>query len=179
MLNIQQLIDRYKDFLPSYQKSVMGYLSWGGKSYYTINSNVPISLNSDYNGFILNDEGLVQEYVLNDEPLYKWYYDEELTSPLRDDDFDVDYDDLYRIENENLSTKSYKNTLDKYYPHPYFPNSPIRSFTVIRIMPFWILNKEYLVEEAGGDKYIQSEDIDTIMLKRECLMYPEFFKPNY
>lgn len=68
MKNLQQLVERYAN-----KSNGLGSISWGGKSFYETNSDVPLSLNSSFYGFILNDKQEVELYDLNRQEIYKWW----------------------------------------------------------------------------------------------------------
>ncbi len=181
MLNLQEIINRYKDKID--RSSVMGFLTWGGKPYYRINSDKPISLNSTFEGFILNKEGFAEEYeILENEESLLYFSDKELTNQISWEEFYNlfgDNDEIYSnqvISNPNRTKYTRELSLSEYYPHPWFPEKEIISFKCIRIVPFWELNKEYELDEEG---LITSEDEETKMWEYECLQYPEFFEPIY
>ena len=107
MLNLKELNERYKDV-------GLGYIRFGAKSYYEINSDIPLSLNSygGERGFILNDKNEVELFDLNNKALFKRHY------YLEDSwENEVDYETEFYWD-EKQSNKWWGKTLDNYYPHP-------------------------------------------------------------
>jgi len=163
MLNLKELSERYKDV-------GLGYIRFGGKSYYEINSDIPLSLNSfgGKEGFVLNDKGEVELFDISDKKLLKrhYYSDENWNN-------EVDYE-TEEYWDEMTSSKWWGKTLDNYYPHPWFPDRKIVAFKLINDIPFFRKGKIFNmycgdIECNYGVKY--SED--------DCLQLPEFFKPIY
>lgn len=105
MKSIKDIIERYKDQVPSYW-SVIGFLNWGGKNWFEINSNDPVNLNSTSKEFIKNKKGQIETY----------YYVE-------------------RVSGRTITVKEWGKTLDQYYPHPYFPDQKPAWIETIRILP--------------------------------------------
>lgn len=170
MKNIQELIDRYKEQTKS---SVMGFLSWGARSFYAINSDVPVNLNMDSNGFILNEVGLVEEFELNpDANIYIYFADKEHKQQISWEKFnklhglDEDKYEKFAEENPNRARLTYRFPLTEYYPHPWYPEREITGFEVIRILPFYKLG-EFITYQSY--EYTQAD----------MLNHPEFFKPHY
>ena len=124
MKNLEQIINRYKNQLPDYCSSVSGYLMWGGKSYYRINSDKPVRLNSSSSGFILNPEGKVQQYS------------------------------LFTRTSFSFGTRTWwGSTLDNYYPWPYFPKKQIKGFEVVRLLPKHKLGDFITVGKKADTQY--------------------------
>lgn len=120
----------------------MGFLSWGGKNFYLKNTNDSICLNSNSNGFVLNENKEVMEF------------------------------DPSNFE------KSFGKTLDNYYPHPYHVDKKIKSFEIIRIIPFD--NTITSIVEVNNDGILLYNDNESTFFSiSKCLKYPEFFKPLY
>lgn len=78
MKNLQEIIDRYKDQVAFPNQCPTGFLAWGGKQYYRINSIKPISLNSTFEGFILDRYGRVEEYRQNSKGIVTRQYKSKL-----------------------------------------------------------------------------------------------------
>ena len=170
MINLKELSERYKDV-------GLGYIHFGGHSYYEINSDVPLSLNSfgGKDGFVLNDKGEVELFELNYSDDYRYFFNGAEVSQdkyweLEDSEM---YDDIsFEIVSENK--KWWGKTLDNYYPHPWFPDRKIIAFELVNDIPFFRKGKVFNlfcgdIECDYGVKY--SED--------DCLQLPEFFKPVY
>lgn len=165
MKNLKQLSEKYNNNL--------GQLLWGGKDYYRINSDVPISLNSfgGAQGFVLNEEGQVEEFDLNNKVLVKrhYYSDEDWEYPTEEET------EYYWDETE--PSMWWGLTLDDYYPWPWYPEKQIKGFIVIKHIPLFDLH-EYC--EVKDDYLIRSkEEFEIAYTIDECLKYPEFFKPIY
>lgn len=180
MTSLQQIIDRYKDILPRYTSSVMGYLMWGARQYYAINSDEPLLINSQYGvEFITNKEGLVEEYsIIEDVPNTLYYRDEEQTQEVSFDEFynrffksphtEEEYSEYYHKYTRNNPDRvkfRYRYKTEELYPHPWYPGRDISHFKVIRIMPGLLPGDEIVQESYEKEQYY--------------LQYPEFFKPIY
>jgi hypothetical protein len=187
MINVQNLIDRYKKVIKSPYSAVTGFLSWGGKQYYAINSDEALNINSQWNKeFITNEEGFVEEYKIGeDQHPYLYFLDIDHTKPVSYEEwiktmakegYPEDRYDLYTTDNPFRVERKYRYKTTDLYPWPWYPDREIKSFTVVRIAPFWTLGEEYEVEETG---LITSEDDQTKLWLDEALSFPEFFKPNY
>lgn len=165
MINLKELSNRYKDV-------GLGYIRFGGKSYYEINSDKPLSLNcyGGTIGFVLNDKEQVELYDLSDKRLVKRHY--FLTEELNDKD-EVDYETEYYWDCTEPNTW-WGKTLDNYYPHQYWPDKKIQAFEIINDIPFFRKGKVFKVEDGGIS--ITSTVGYSI---NNCLSYPEFFKPIY
>jgi hypothetical protein len=169
MINLKQLSERYKDV-------GLGHISFGGKSYYEIDSDTPLRLNSysGKDGFVLNELGEVELCDLNDNRFVKrrYFLDENW-------DYEVDYETEH-FWDETKPNMRWGKTLDNYYPHPWFPDKEIVAFEVINNLPF---NRKGTIEKVVGglDGWIELESPDgaydfTVV---DCLQCPEFFKPIY
>lgn len=170
MKNLKEISEKYKDV-------GLGYINWGGKKYYEINSNTPLSLNSygGVKGFILNDEGEVELYDISEKVLIKrhYYSDEEWEN-------EVDYETEHFYD-ETSSKKWWGKTLDNYYPHPYYPEKEIVAFEIMQNLPF---NNIGIIEQVVGEgenSWIELESPDGAydFTVSDCLQAPEFFKPIY
>lgn len=199
MLNLKQLEERYEGKTNNGQ-SVTGHLSWGGKSFYEINSDEPLNLNRDYSGFILNEQGQVQLFSDNCIPVRIYYTDNSYLISTKDKT------DYYLDSTEYECT--WGKTLDHYYPHPFyetdkFPEKKIKAFEIIRMMPFCEVGQEIaLVKKKTtyssdtmmkrGIQNMEYYAIDIIFRHpmgqekhrgmftvEDCLEYPEFFRPIY
>jgi hypothetical protein len=165
MINLKQLSERYKDV-------GLGHIGFGGHSYYEINSDIPLSLNSygGKNGFILNRKKQVQIYDLDNREIVKRHY--YLTEDWNDED-EVDYKTKYYWD-ETEPTTWWGKTLDNYYPHPWFTEKEIIAFELVNDIPGHRKGKtfeviEYQIKTALTVNY----SVD------DCLFLPEFFKPLY
>jgi len=172
MLNLKELVKRYKDV-------GLGYISFGGKSYYEVNSDTPLSFNSfgGKSGFRLNDKGEVQLFDVSDKVLVKRHY--YLNEGWNDNE-EVEYKTEH-FWDETTSNKWWGNTLDKYYPHPWYPQKEIKSFEVINNLPF---NRKGTIEQVigeGNNSWIELESPEGAydFTVEDCLKCPEFFKPLY
>ena len=172
MLNLKELSERYKDV-------GLGYIHFGGHYYYEINSDVPLSLNSfgGKEGFVLNDKGEVQLYDTSDKVLVKRHY--YLTEELNDED-EVNYETEH-FWDEDESRIWWGKTLDKYYPHPWYPKKEIIAFELIGNLPF---NRKGVIEKVVGEgenSWIEltSPEGAYDFTVSDCLQCPEFFKPLY
>lgn len=166
MKNLQQLVERYAN-----KSNGLGHIQWGGKDYYEINSNICLSLNSCYAGFILNDKGQVELYDLNKrEVTERVYYSDE------DWENKVDYETQYFYDRME-SIKWWGKTLDNYYPWPWYPEKEIIAFEVMRDFPLFSCGDILKVDEEGLVRSVQ--DWEMAYWVSQCLEYPEFFKPIY
>lgn len=171
MLNLKKLSDRYKGF-------GLGYIRFGGKSFYKIESDEPLQLNSygGSDGFVLNDNDQVM-IINNDDKQYKYFYD---GNEISKEEF---MSDKYSIDDDKLTAdiiydKCYDETLDKYYPHPWYPNKNILEFEVVNIIPFAKKGDRFKVSDNVID--IRNENSISFSISVEdCLNTPEFFKPLY
>lgn len=162
MIDLKKLSERYKDV-------GLGYISFGSRPYYEINSDIPLSLNSfgGKNGFILNNKGEVELFDISDKVFVKRHY--FLTEDWNDE---VDYKTEYYWD-ETESNKWWGKTLDNYYPHPWYPNKKITHFQLVNNIPFF----------RKGEKFaVNMDEIDCNGIKysvEDCLENPEFFMPLY
>jgi len=174
MKNLAELQDKYSRYFNG-----LGKIGWGGKSYYEINSDIPLNLNSagGKNGFILNDSGQVELWDSKEHYNYTFFYKgQEITEDeyRKLEDEGASDDDL-TLKSED-SKKWWGLTLDKYYPHPYYPTTKVISgFEIINNIPFFDEGEFYDLE----DDKIRSIDDDMLYNRLQCLEYPEFFKPIY
>lgn len=182
MKNLKQLLERYNTLST-------GALGWGGKSYYEMNSDVPLSLNSygQPKGFILNEKHEVELFELGESYL-DWYVedDEGIKHFISDEQCNVifaemGYPDEYVLgidaDVQSSTKKWWGKTLDNYYPHPWYPEKEIVAFEVIRMLPFFTVGD---VIEMDEYRVIRSEiDLECFYDIYDCLKYPEFFKPVY
>ncbi len=179
MKNLKQLQEKYSKY-----HNGLGHIRWGGKTFYEVNSDVPLQLNSygGNEGFILNELGQVQLWEFFDAPFQYFLKDVEIT-----------YEEWEKLENEiywnsekeeelGLDVKHdnirkwWGLTLDNYYPHPCYPEKEIIAFEVINAFPYFDEGKIYEVEDA----IIRSEeDYELSYFTWQCLEYPEFFKPIF
>ncbi len=170
MINLKELDERYKDV-------GLGYIRFGGKSYYEINSDIPLSLNSfgGKDGFVLNDKGEVELYKLSETEDYKYYFNDREVScfeywELEDSGM---YDDVsFEIKDNNKNW--WGKTLDHYYPHPWYPQKKIVAFELVNDIPGFRKGKIFnlymgYIEPNVGVSY----SVD------DCLQLVEFFKPLY
>jgi len=172
MLNLKELSERYKDV-------GLGYIHFGGKSYYEVNSDVPLSLNSfgGKGGFVLSVKGEVQLFDASDRVLVKRHY--YLTEEWNDED-EVDYETEH-FWDETTSNRWWGKTLDDYFPHPWYPEKEIISFELIGNLPF---NRKGVIEQVVGEgenSWIEltSPDGAYDFTVSDCLQCPEFFRPLY
>lgn len=119
MKNMQEIIDRYKNVIPE-GRSVTGFLMWGGKPYYEINSKKPLSINSITGvEFITNKKGQVQLYDLGK-----------------------------KVKGTFETSKWWGKTVKNYYPWPWFPKKKIAYFEVVRILPTFQLGDKIYTTRA-------------------------------
>lgn len=171
MLDLKKLGERYKDV-------GLGVCRFGGRNFYEVNSDTPLSLNSygGTMGFVLNDKEEVELFNLSEKVLVKRHY--YLTEDWNDED-EVEYETEYYWD-ETEPKKWWGKTLDNYYPHPWYPERKIVAFQLINNVPlhnegtvFKVKQEIYpyiIVTTISGEIYYQLED---------CLNCPEFFKPIY
>lgn len=186
MYSIQQIINRYKDIVKT-GYSVMGYLSFGAHEFYKKNSDESLNINSNYEGFITNENGEVELFKYNEDyeiPLEPYFRDQEFTIPVTQEEIyceNLDYDYTYfrdfKTEEKNSVFKWYDDTIDKYYLHPYYPKKEIKAFEVIRILPGCFVGNVYNIRTINDIPYIFANDLNFTV--KYCLQYPEFFKPLY
>ena len=172
MLNLKELSERYKDV-------GLGYISFGGKSFYEINSDIPLSLNSfgGKEGFVLNDKGEVELFDTSDKVLVKRHY-------YLNEDWHHYEEVEYKTEHfwdEEEPNKWWGKTLDNYYPHPWYPEKEIIAFELIGNLPF---NRKGVIEQVVGEGEnswieLSSPDGAYDFTVSDCLQCPEFFKPSY
>lgn len=183
MLNLKELSERYKDV-------GLGYIRFGGKSFYEINSETPLQLNSygGTKGFILNDNNEVelfefinQDYIcrLKGIEITKEEFS-SLVEYFNDDELEDEY---LSFESTNGSRKWWGKTLDNYYPHPWFPSKEIVAFELVNNLPF---NRKGVIEKVigatndeGGWIELNTVDGSYDFTVSDCLNSPEFFKPIY
>lgn len=163
MINLQELNNRYKD-------TGLGYIRFGGKDYYEINSDKPLSLNS-YGGtigFVLNEQGQVELYDLDQKVLVKRHY-------YADEDWndEVEHETEYFWDEEE-ALKWWGKTIDNYFPHPWFPDRKIEAFELVNDIPGFRKGKVFeVVENQIRPAFSVFYSVD------DCLHLPEFFKPLY
>lgn len=174
MLNLLDLTKRYGNL-------GMGYIRFGGHSFYKINSDEPLELNSrgGSDGYILNSDGEVEIFKISDDRSYDIYYKGKKITSEEYDNMELDevIDDIKIVDNSTI--KYFDETLDKYYPHPWYPEKEIVSFQVVNISPF--LKKDQILNIENGTINIQndSNEISYTITVEDCLKSPEFFKPLY
>lgn len=165
MLNLKELSERYKDV-------GLGYIRFGGKSYYEINSDISLSLNS-FGGskeFVLNDKEEVELFDISDKVLVKRHY---FLIEDWNEEYEVNYETQYYWD-ETTPNNWWGKTLDNYYPHPWYPDKKIVAFELINDIPFFRKGKVVKVKNNHitfnlGVNY----SVD------DCLHLVEFFKPLY
>jgi hypothetical protein len=174
MLNLKELSERYKDV-------GLGYIKFGGKSFYEINSDTPLQLNSygGTSGFILNHNNEVQLFEFVEDGCKHYlkgvqiteveFY--ELVEYFNDDDLE---DEFLRMEHGG-TRKWWGKTLDNYYPHPWYPGKEIIAFEIVNNLPF--SRKGKIIELSGDGGISLNETVGYSILN--CLSNPEFFKPIY
>lgn len=174
MLNLKELSERYKDV-------GLGYIHFGGHSYYEINSDIPLSLNSfgGTTGFILNDKGEVELWEFVDASCTYYKNGEEISEDEwhnTEESEDVQLD----IRSDN-TRKWWGKTLDNYFPHEWYPDRKIVAFELIGNLPF---NRKGVIEKVVGEgenswiELISPEGAYDFTVS-DCLQCPEFFKPLY
>lgn len=173
MKNLKELQEKYSRYFNG-----LGHVSWGGKSYYEINSDKPLNLNSygGKEGFILNELGQVELWEHKEHYSYTYYYKGQEVTEEEFHRLDVEgaSDDDLTLQSEP-SKKWWGLTLDNYYPWPYFTDKKILKFEVVRNIPFFNEGEVYNVfcgEIIDNEGYIRYSE-------EQCLEFPEFFKPIY
>src|SRR6187402_2726164 len=177
MKNLKQLQEKYSKY-----SNGLGHIQRGGKSYYEINSDKPLNLNSDFNGFILNELGQVECYEFFDAT-YKYFMkgleiSEEDWTRIEDEiKWCSEKEEELQLEIVHDNCRKWRGlTLDNYYPHPYYPEKEVKAFEVIRETPYLEMGEIY--EVFCDDLY--TPDYDGIKYSvDDCLQYPEFFRPVY
>lgn len=170
MKNLKELQEKYSKYPHG-----LGHIRWGGKSYYEINSDVPLNLNNSGREFILNEKGEVELFDLNRKVLSKrHYYLDELWED------EVDYEtDYFWDEYDCLSW--WGKTLDNYYPWSWYPEKDIIAFEITNDIPFNPTGG--VLEVVGGTNEgwieLRTSDGSFTLTVRDCLACPEFFKPVY
>jgi hypothetical protein len=165
MINLKELSERYKDV-------GLGYIRFGGKSYFEINSDIPLSLNSfgGTQGFVLNNKGEVELYDVSDKVLVKRHY--YLTEDWNEQD-EVDYETEHYWD-KTTSNKWWGKTLDNYYPHRWYPDRKIVAFELVNDIPGFRKGKIFeLLDFQIRPTLTVFYSVD------DCLLLPEFFKPIY
>lgn len=172
MLNFKELSERYKDV-------GLGHIGFGRKSYYEINSDEALSLNSfgGKEGVVLNNKEEVQLFDISDRVLVKRHY--YLTEDWNDED-EVDYETEHYWD-EDAPRIWWGKTLDSYFPHPWYPSKKIIAFKLVNDMPF---NRKGTVEKVigeGENSWIELSSPEGAydFTVSDCLNCPEFFKPLY
>lgn len=173
MKNLKELQEKYSRYFNG-----LGHVRWGGKSYYEINSDIPLNINSygGKDGFILNDLGQVELWEHKEVYNYTYFYKgQEITEEefSRLDDEGASDEDL-ELKSEH-SKKWWGLTLDNYYPWPYYPDKKLLGFEVVNNIPFFTEGNLYGI--SCGE--IMSDDDYIIYTEDQCLNYPEFFRPFY
>lgn len=180
MINLQQLVDRYKDV--GLQEIRFRY-----RHFYEINSDIPLNLSSHGGsaGFILNDKDCVQIFdIIETDEDYLFFKDGE---QIHRDVFwalvDAGHRDDIHLERNNIEYYDGK-TLENYYPHPYFPEKQIIAFEIINNLPFCRIGRIEKVVGFDGDglsEWIEIASLDGAydFTVEDCLNQPEFFKPLY
>ncbi len=169
MKNLKELTEKYPKGL--------GQLRWGGKQFYEVNSDIPLSLNSygGEKGFVLNDKGEVEIFDLNEEVFVKrrYYLDDWLET-------EVEYETEYFWDEKEPKTW-WGLTLENYYPHPYYPEKEIIAFDVVRDLPFNLAGTVETVVGECPNSWIELESPDGAydFTVSDCLLCPEFFRPIY
>lgn len=173
MKNLKEIQERYSKYFNG-----LGHVRWGGKSYYEVNSDIRLNLNSwgGNKGFVLNDLGEVELWDTREYYIHSYYYNgieisEEEFSRLEDEG--VSDDDLMLKSVD--TNKTWGLTLDNYYPHPWYPEKKIKSFEIVNNIPFF--NEEEIYDVLCGE--IKSDCNLITYTEEQCLEYPEFFKPIY
>lgn len=183
MKNLKEMVDRYKD-----EPNGVGCVQWGGKSFYEINSDVPLQLNSygGKDGYILNEEGQVELFEFFDAP-HKYFkagveITEEEWIEIEDEiNWSSEKEEELELEiTHDNCRKWWGLTLDNYYPHPWYPEKKTVAFELVGNLPF---NKKGIICEVleGKNGWIElytTDDIYSFSVKN-CLEAPEFFKPIY
>lgn len=129
MLNLQQFYDKYGPrALP------------GNGPNYLVNSDVPHSLNRTYEAYVTDADGRVQEYSMEllsgvehphptpEEEAAELLVDEAGQDRARE----ARCEEYSRRQNETLW---WGETLDKYYPHPYYPDDEVVAVQVLQDIP--------------------------------------------
>lgn len=172
MKNLKELQEKYSKYFNG-----LGKVSWGRKSYYEINSDKPLNLNSygGNKGFVLNELGQVELWEHKEHYNYTYFYKGQEISEEEFNRLDgggASSDDLEL--KTDFSKKWWGLTLDQYYPHPYYPEKKIKAFRVINNIPF--LEEGEVYELFCGEIKVR---YDIVYSEDDCLNYPEFFKPIY
>lgn len=185
-ISIADLEKRYHDEISNPRKRcVTGYLSWGGRRFYELNSDVPYHLNGTYDDFIKNELGEIQCWESGPEE-YEYFFDGKLITEkeynaiwVNENILGETNDELdFRTDIKLVNTTKYwwGKTLDQYYPHPYFTDKEIIGFKVIRNLPFYKINEIYYLND---DKNLGDDWSEVDYSLADCLKYPEFFEPIY
>lgn len=170
MLNLKELSERYKDV-------GLGYIRFGGHSYYEVNSDIPLSLNSfgGTTGFILNDKGEVELWEFVDAP-YTYYKNGEEISEDEWHNTEESEDVQLDIRSDN-TRKWWGKTLDNYFPHEWYPDRKIVAFELVNNIPGF--RKGEVFEVNVDECYADVGDSGVYYKLHDCLSYPEFFMPIY
>ena len=179
MKNLKELQEKYSKHFNG-----LGHVKWGGKSFYEINSDKPLSLNSvgGKDGFILNELGQVQCYEIL-EADYKFFISEkEITEDeyykyVEEAGYDSEKEEELGLKIENNNIREWWGlTLDNYYPWPYYPDKEIIAFEIVSNLPYFYEGVIYNVEE---EVIRSTENYELAYVVWECLEHPEFFRPIY
>lgn len=174
MKNLKEIQEKYRKYFNG-----LGHVRWGGKSYYGINSDKPLNLNSygGEEGFKLNELGQVELWETKENHIYTYFYKGQ----------EVSEEDYWRLEDDGVSDddltlksegckKYWGLTLDNYFPHPWYPEKEIISFEIINNLPYF---DEGGIYEVEGNLIRSDEDFELAYFTWQCLEHPEFFKPIY
>lgn len=183
MNNFQEIINRYSGKIK--RNSVTGYLAWGGKNFYEINSQKELCLNRDYESFILNEKGEVEIYEIIDRENglgMTCYRDPEFTIPITYEEIDdegLEYEEGYFRNYEEGIKKYWGKTLDHYYPHPWYPNKEIKGFEILRELPEVFIGEIIELSYNFYDGLFIKISQNIIYSLEKCLKFCEFFRPIY
>jgi hypothetical protein len=176
MKNLKEICEKYSDV-------GIGRIHWGGKCFYEINSEKPITINSEGGkaGFVRNELGEVQLYEFFEAPYQYYKEDVEITAAEYHNfvetcgyDFEAEERLGLRIEHDNVR-HWWGLTLEHYFPYPWYPEKEIIAFELMLDMPLYRSGVVFNVCESGNVIASGPYNFTTDL----CLENPEYFKPLY
>jgi hypothetical protein len=169
MLNVKEYLEKYGET----------HVRHGNQDFYLVNSDEPHGLNNTCEGYILDEHGRVQEYAFG--PMLA---EPEFTDEQEYDDSDEGV--AFRMaEYERLSGDRtwFAETLDKYYPWPYYPD---RCPVAVRLVkdiatPSGVVRAGQMFHCVIRSRFYvsNSEEDNTYFTLQAVYDMPQYFQPIY